>query len=165
MKSKETKPKLRARQSELRKEKHLRRLNDRDPRCSDCGEKEPAALTGTAPDILCYEDRIRVDGKSAIEDHHFAGRNNDELTVSIPGNEHRILSDMQKDWPEKTLRNPNSSPLRKAAATIRGWLDILLLLIKRILGWIPPFLEALDDKLTDRIGEQWWVELSLQDEM
>ena len=63
---------------------------------------------------------------------------------------------MQKDWPESTLRNPDGSPLLRAAATLRGWLDVLYLIIDLAIGWIPPFLEWVDGKLVNLVSPQWW---------
>ncbi len=148
--------------SELRREKRLRRLETRNPKCKQCGETNPVALTGIAPDILCYECEALQNGRSPIEAHHSAGRNNDSFTVPIPGNDHRVLSDLQQDWPIETLRNKNGSPLIAASAAIRGWLDILRALIERILDWIPPFLEQLDRYLTHKLGEQWWMSMEME---
>jgi hypothetical protein len=144
---------------DARQERQLRRLGTRKPQCKMCGESDPAALTRRPPNILCYECQAKQSGRSPIEQHHPAGRNNDSFTVPIPTNDHRVLSDRQQDWPEQTLRNPKGSPALKAAATIRGLLDMLLELIKRTLGWIPEFLEALDDFLVERLGSDWWEEM------
>jgi hypothetical protein len=165
MSTREKRPNLTHSQRRLRAEKNLRRLGTRNPQCKNCDEKEPAALTGSHPDILCYEDRAKVAGRPIIEAHRFAGQHNDKTTIPILGNEHRILSDRQNDWPQETLRNPNGSPLRTASATLRGFLDILWLLIERILGWIPPFLEWLDEKLTALYGAQWWIALGLESKL
>jgi hypothetical protein len=146
---------------DVRRENHLRRMGTREPKCANCGENDPATLTGRAPDIICYECQAKASNRSPIERHHPAGQNNDPFTVPIPGNDHRILSDLQKDWPQDTLRNPTGSPLRKAAATMRGFLDLLMLLIERIFGWIPDFLESLDAKLIGHFGAIWWEELGL----
>jgi hypothetical protein len=151
--------------SDVRRENHLRRLGTREPRCANCGENDPATLTGCAPDIICYECQAKASERSPIEQHHPAGRNNDPVTFPVPGNDHRILSDLQKDWPQETLRNPTDSPLRKAAATMRGFLDLLKLLIERVFGWIPDFLESLDNKLTEHIGAIWWEKLGLSTEI
>jgi hypothetical protein len=152
-------------QQELRREQQLRRLNTRNPDCDVCGESEPAALIKIEGRIICYECKAKALGKSTAEWHHYAGKNNDSFSVPVHGNDHRVLSDYQRDWPTETLRNPNASPLLKAAASLRGWLDILRLLIERILGWIPPFLESLDGHLSSVIGEQWWVNLDLKGEL
>src|SRR5438270_703003 len=59
-------------------------------------------------------------------------------------------------WPQETLRNPDASPLLKAAAALRSWLDVMRLLIERVVGWVPPFLEHLDAWLRDQLGPRWW---------
>lgn len=143
-------------QQVVRFEQQLRQLGDRTPKCVVCGESNPFTLTGIHPNILCYQCLTQQTGKSPIEDHHIAGQHNDPFTVPIPGNDHRILNDMQKDWPESTLRNPDGSPLLRAAATLRGWLDVLYLIIDLAIGWIPPFLEWVDGKLVNLVSPQWW---------
>jgi hypothetical protein len=62
---------------------------------------------------------------------------------------------MQHDWPTGTLRNPDGSQLLQAAAAVRGWMDILVLILERTIGWIPRFLEALDAWLCERLGPTW----------
>ena len=151
--------------SDIRRENHLRRLGTREPRCTNCGENNPVTLTGRSPNIICYECQAKASNRSPIERHHPAGQNNDQFTIPIPGNDHRILSDFQKDWPSETLRNPTGSPLRKAAATMRGFLNVLRLLIERLFGWVPDFLETLDAKLTEYFGASWWVALGLSAEI
>jgi hypothetical protein len=141
---------------ELREERAFQRFGTRKPNCRECSETNPIALTGTYPNILCYECQAKGQGRSTIELHHFAGRHNNKTVLAVPGNDHRILSDMQKEWPENMLRNPKKSPLIKAAASIQGFLDLLKITIERILGWIPEFLEKLDLFLTQRFGEAWW---------
>jgi hypothetical protein len=77
----------------------------------------------------------------------------------MPGNDHRRLSDAQRDWPEETLTNPDGSPLLKLAAMLRGWIDYLRLLLERGVARIPPALEQLDQLLRAYIGERWWETL------
>jgi hypothetical protein len=139
---------------QIRKNKRRRSLGSRFPKCSRCGESNPVALA-----TICYECQSRGQGKSPIENNHFAGRSNDSVTVSMPGNDHRVVTDLQQDWPLETLRNPNGSPALKAAASIRGFLNLLTLVIRRILGWVPEFLESLDEYLVRRIGPDWWKEM------
>lgn len=147
---------------EMRKEAAYERLGTRQPRCSGCGELDPVALQGAHPDITCYECAARRLGRSGSEQHHVAGHNNSPTTVAIPGNDHRVLSGMQRDWPEGTLRNPDGSPLLAAAAAIRGWLDMLLLIVQRTVGPVPVFLEALDGALRKKLGDRWWENLELE---
>ena len=141
------------------KEKGYQRLGTRSPRCAKCGETDPSCLIRNRTKIICYECSSIDSGRSPIEDHHPAGKKNDHFTVPVPGNDHRILSEFQRIWPETTLRNPRKSPLRRASAMLRGFLDILRLMIDRILGWIPEFMESLDEALTDIHGDQWWIKI------
>jgi hypothetical protein len=57
-----------------------------------------------------------------------------------------LLSDVQGDWPERTFRNPDGSPLL-AAAALRGWFNVLWLGIERTTYRIHPFFESLDEML------------------
>lgn len=127
-----------------------------DARCALCGESDLVALVRRD---LCYACQAHQAGKPDVEQHHVAGRHNSDVTVPLPANEHRMASDMQQDWPQRTLRNPDSSPLLKASGAIRGFLDILRLIIDRVLGWIPEYLEKLDASLTSHFGQRWWNEL------
>lgn len=144
-----------------RREARYRRLGTRDPICSwpDCGETNVYVLTGFYPDISCYEHQLLRAERWPYEAHHVAGRANSDVTADIPGNEHRILSDYQRYWPSDTLRNPEHSPLLVAAAAIRGWLDVLRILIERSIAWIPEFLEWLHCTLVDLYGPGWWLKL------
>ncbi len=136
-----------------------RQLGTRSPACSasQCEETNPFALTGRHPDIVCYEHKLAQSGRSTYEKHHVAGRRNSDVVADIPGNDHRILSEYQARWPDDTLRNPNESPLLAAAAAIRGWLDVLQIIIERSIAWIPGFLEWLNQVLIDRHGGDWWI--------
>jgi hypothetical protein len=108
------------------------------------------------PEIYCYEHALCRRGRPWVEGHHALGRHNDPQTVDAPANDHRVLSDLQLAWPRETLRNPDGSPLLRAAAAIRGWLDVLWLVMTRCVGWVPAFLEQLDAWLRERIGPRWW---------
>jgi hypothetical protein len=130
------------------------RVLPRDAQCA-CGETDIRCLIPSGNGVICYACRPVGAGRSRTEQHHVAGRHNLDATVPIPNNDHRILSDRQQDWPSRTLRNPDWSPLLQAAAAIRGWLDVLVLIIERAIGWIPGFLEALDAWLCERIGPAW----------
>src|SRR5262249_24107741 len=144
----------------LLEERHCR-LGTRSPRCVElgCDETNPFALTGVHPNLLCYEHATLRHRRSWLEDHHGKGRRNDGLdTVELPGNDHRALSGGQLLWLRETIRNPDVSPLLRAAAALRGWLDVLWLIMTRTVGWIPGFLEQLDAWLRERLGPRWWDE-------
>ncbi len=137
-----------------------RQLGAWEPSCRSCGESDPLALSGLHPEIHCYECLAMEQGRSPVEGHHVAGRANDSSTVvDLPGNDHRVASAAQAQWDMDTLRNSDGSPLLQAAAAIRGWLDVLAVIIDRSVGWIPAFLEWLDAALRRRLGPAWWVDL------
>jgi hypothetical protein len=140
-----------------RLEEKLAQLGTRIPRCrwQGCRERCPFAFTGVDPDIECYEHAALAAGRHWLEEHHLAGRRNDPRTVLLPGNEHRILSELQYLWPLETLRNPDGSPLLWAAALVRGWSNVLFVVIVVIAG-VPVFLEQLDEWLREEIGPRWW---------
>ena len=120
-------------------------------------------MTGSEPgSLLCYEHAAEAAGRSPIELQHPPGHNNDsQFTVPMPGNLHRLMDEAKRDWPERTLRNPEGSPMLKAAASVRAVIDWLRLIIHRMLGWVPEFLEAADAKLSELHGPQWWITLGL----
>jgi hypothetical protein len=126
------------------------------PRCG-CGETDPFALTGAYPSIVCYECQAEAAGRRRVEQQHVAGRHNRPETVAMLGNDHRVADAYKHiDWPVDTLRNPDGSPLLRAAACVRGWLDLLRLVIDRTVGWVPAFLEHLNTWLNVQLGARWW---------
>lgn len=141
--------------NDARRVRRVRRLG-KGAICGRCGERDARALVvGTNP-ILCYQCLAAARGRPAMEEHHLAGRRNSTFTVMVPGNDHRVLNEMQKRWPRKTLRNPHRSQLLQAAATLRGSLDLLQLVLERGLAEIPDSLEDLDAWLEERLGPEWW---------
>jgi hypothetical protein len=145
--------------AEARLQDALDQLGTNDPRCA-CGEANPAALTRTADgEIVCYSCLLVRRGRKPVEAHHPAGRHNNPATSPIPANDHRILSGYQRDWPVRTLTNPDSSPLLSAAASIRGLIDWMKVQIDRVLGWVPAFLEWLDEALRQEKGDHWWTSM------
>lgn len=148
--------------AERRREQAYERLGTRTPRCWNCPETDPFALTGTYPNIICYQCRAIRDGKPPTEDHHLGGTRNHPFTVPIPANDHRRLNDMQNDHPDRTRQNPEGSPLLAIAAVLRGWLDVLHRIIEGLVGGIPAALECLDAGLTASIGPTWWVTIGWQ---
>jgi len=126
-------------------------------RC-ECGEKRPAALIRGKNPPVCAACDCEQRGKTTMENHHFAGKSNSPLTVPVQVNDHRAeLSEAQRDWPKKTLENKDRSPLLAAAASIRGFVDTILYLIKQGLLWIADMLEKADAYLGQRLGPKWWV--------
>lgn len=137
-----------------------RQLGSTVPQCRSCPESDPLALTGVAPDIVCYECRSLEHGRDWVEGHHVSGQSNDPADiVALPGNDHRVVSVAQARWDHATLRNPEGSPLLRAAAAVRSWLDLLAAILDRSVGWVPASLERLDAALRLEIGPTWWTDL------
>jgi hypothetical protein len=139
---------------EERRALRYRALGTRTPRCTveECGETDPVALTGVHPNIVCREHLADALGESWTQDHHPPGKQNDPMTVPVPSNDHGLVSELQALWPAERLRNPDGSPLLRAAAWLRGWLVILQVIIERAVGRIPGALENLDRLLSRSSG-------------
>jgi hypothetical protein len=143
-----------------RKAKAVRRIGDQSCKC---GENRPEALiAGTVPIICAACERKRL-GQSTLDAHHPAGKANHPATVTVPVNDHRaILSNSQYDWPPETWENPRGSPLLAGAASIRGFSETNTYLTNELLIWIARMLEALDECLKKRLGQNWWVGTKLE---
>ena len=146
------------------REERCRALGTYSPRCStpNCTETDPLALTGAEPNIVCHEHLADQQDRSWTEEHHYSGRASSAEKGPIPADDHAVVSGMQSLWPRETLRNPEGSPLLRAAAAIRGWLDVLRMVVDRTVGWIPGALEALHVLLCERLGPRWWDTLGWQ---
>src|SRR5215469_692378 len=90
-------------------------------RCG-CGETEAFALIGGRSPATCVECHRKEKGISTMDRHHIAGENNSPLTISIPANFHRVLSERQHDWPKRMLENPDRDPLIETAAMLQGFI-------------------------------------------
>lgn len=122
-----------------------------------CGENRPIALIADSQPIICAECERRKRGLTIYDEHHVGGKANDPLTIPIPANDHRELSEAQYDWPKATRENPDRSPLLSISGCIRGVCDLIVMLVKKLLLWIPEYLEKLDAFLTSYFGSKWWT--------
>ena len=95
--------------------------------CSRCGHTRLEALVASTP-ILCASCYATQRGVSTIERHHVAGRSNFDWTIPLDVNDHRVLSDLQRRWPTRTLRNPDGDDWLRLSGLLRGIADILVLL-------------------------------------
>lgn len=128
-----------------------------------CGESRAEALIPGSDPVICAACDRKKNGKTTLDEHHVAGKSNSPVTILVPVNDHRArLSVDQYDWPKETLENPDGSPLLRAAASIRGFVDVLLYLIDKFILWIPEMLEALDAFLVKTRGPKYWVGTELE---
>jgi hypothetical protein len=122
-----------------------------------CGEARSEALIPESDPKICAKCDREAHGSTARDNHHNFGQSNSETTMSVPVNDHRaILSPAQYKWPDKTLSNPDGSPLLIGAAYIRGFGDTVAYLIDKFLKWVAILLELLDTRLEKKLGRKWW---------
>lgn len=128
-----------------------------------CAEARPEALIADSDPLICEECKRRSEGRSANDDHHVASAANDPTTIPIPVNDHCAeLSVAQRDWPKETLENRDGSPLLAGAACIRGFTDVLVYLVEKLLLPLADRLEKLNTFLVKRLGQKWWADAELE---
>jgi hypothetical protein len=122
----------------------------------------PADVVGTPPPVLCYECLLIRDGKATTEDHHVLGEaNNATATVPVPGNQHRLLSDLQCDWPEEVRDNRERDPLLELSGWCLSLKDHLLCWLER-LTYVAAWLIHLCHRLREHFGTAaWWEPLGM----
>jgi hypothetical protein len=103
----------------------------------------------------CSRHDLRKRRLATWERHHIAGRRNSGIAVLIPARIHRVLSDMQNDWPEETLRNPQGDILHVLAAWSRSASDIFTYLAE-LMQKLAKMLEALAWYISTIAGPGWW---------
>lgn len=120
-----------------------------------CGESRPETLVARSRPKLCQQCYQGKRGMKTTHTHHVAGKANSSRTVEVPANKHRVLSEMQYEWPPRTLRNPDGAPLVTIAAALRGAADLIEELVVRWIRVCAEMLEKADAWLCERHGE-WW---------
>jgi hypothetical protein len=149
---------------EIRRSRTITRVGV-DSACS-CGEGRGDALTVTENgDVICYRCLCARDGRPTKEWHEPAGRRNDPFSVLTDGNDHRVLSAIQReDWLPGVLTNRDGNPLIKVSARVRGLIDTSRYVVPgapaafvhSCLIGIPEYLYNLNAGLIDKLGPKWW---------
>ena len=114
---------------ERRKQSRLHKLGTNNPRCSCCPETD-----------------WRV-----FEQHHPTGRKHDDLTINICANDHRRLSDSQKDHP-KTELNADEL-LAKIGNFLLGLADLFELLFDRLREFGEALIARSNESLKPKTGK------------
>jgi hypothetical protein len=113
----------------------------------ECGESRHEALIPKSEPVICAACDRRKHGRRKTDDHHIVGEANGPLLLRVPVGDHRgCLSEAQNEWPQKTLRNPDGSPLLAKAASIRGAVDTISYLHEKLLIPAAEMLELLDTR-------------------
>lgn len=137
-----------------RRAKTQRRVGQ-DAACTRCTERRPEMLVRSSRPKLCLTCCASKNGKRVTERHHLAGKANSPVAVEIPVSDHRTLSEAQYEWPARTLRNPDGSPLRAIAGSLRGVADFVGDLVVAFIQRLAEFAEEIDTWLCERYG-LWW---------
>jgi hypothetical protein len=124
----------------------------------------PEALIVRPHETVCYRCDLIRRGLPPVEDHHPAGRANDPFTVSLDGNDHKVVTAMQEDWPIGVRSNITQDPLAKLAAIILGLIDtspyvpreLLLPFIRNYMKGTPEMLLLLNRRIRTQHGDEWW---------
>jgi hypothetical protein len=128
-----------------------------------CGEGRPEALIRDSNPMICVACQRKQRGHTAFDLHHPGGEANTPAKTPIWVNDHvASLNILQHDWPEKTLENPDRSPLLAAAGRNRGYIDTNTYLVDTQLRQNAEVFEALDAYLVKRLGEKWWLDTELE---
>ena len=93
-------------------------------------------------------------GSSTFENHHVAGRKNDDFTIRLLANDHAVLSDSQYDRPKEIRMNNNKSLLMKIAVWHFGILEIHAFLYENLPQWARKLIR-LDQYLRHKLGSDW----------
>jgi hypothetical protein len=145
----------------VRKAKAQRRVGV-SAKCK-CGETRPEALIRKSQQVICHECMRKQEGKTTMDNDHPAGKANNPTVLAVPVNDHRAdLNLAQLDWPQPTLENPEGCPLLAGAGCIRGFIDRVSYLLKKLIMWIPEMLEQLSAFLKRKLGPKWWVGTELE---
>ena len=139
----------------VRKAKAQRRVGQ-GAACTQCGESRPEALVARSRPKLCQQCYQLNRGMKKTHGHHVGGKANSPVTLEVPANDHRAtLSEAQREWPPKTLQNPDGSPLIALAATLRGVADFVGELVVQFMRSLADAAEQIDTWLRERYG-LWW---------
>ena len=97
----------------------------------NCYEADPLHLTRSTGVILCYEhDEVRR-GHLPVEQHHPATKAIEpKFTVPTFGNDHRVLTVMQRRW-LSLIKSVDSSAMVKDLARMASLFDDLRLMIEK----------------------------------
>jgi hypothetical protein len=124
--------------------------------CLDCGTTTRALLKAVESGWRCYECGNRAHGRSATELHHVLSRAVSDVTIEVPGNMHRQLSEQQRAIPkevsEAAPRDPLSFVLMVLYA-IHGFALVMVNFLDAAIAWLQKHLAW----LIETGGPEWYT--------
>lgn len=126
--------------------------------CGECGFADARALEPCGEDWQCYECAQKARGKATSEGHHVLTRKVSPVTVDVPGNLHRILSEQQLTIPKVIRDAAPHDPLAfvvRLLGAIRDFFNAVAEFLGRAIDWLLRLKEWLDAKL----GAKWIEQL------
>ena len=131
-----------------------------DARCVDCGFDNPIVLQRDGKQWRCYECAKIRRGQRPDEAHHILGKDVHPMTVELPADLHRIVSEAQLDLPEEIRGRPASNPLVwiiRLLCAIRDFGQAIIAFLTRSVNWLARLLAWLEA----HVGANWANELDL----
>lgn len=96
-----------------------------------------------------------------MEEHHLLGKANDaKTTIGVPGNLHRILSELQREWPAEVRHNQHADPLlwlAGACLSLHDQLSIWVTWLSHVALWLISAAQGLQAQH----GSAWWQALGI----
>lgn len=139
----------------VRQAKRQRRVGE-GAACADCGEKRAEMLVRSSRPKRCLPCYAVKKGRKTTESHHIGAKANSPIIVEVPITDHRVLSDLQYEWPPRVVNNPDGSPVLAVAGLLSGTADFIETLIVNGIRCVVDFLCKLDAWLREQSGHHWW---------
>jgi hypothetical protein len=122
----------------VRHTQRARRIPD-GARCAVCGLADPAALTRSSEQWWCYEHLQEQRGQATTEQHHVLPDQLDPTTVPLPGNMHRVLSELQRELPAEVRKAATHDPLALVITIVGACRDMAAVAVQFLnaaLAWL-----------------------------
>ena len=129
-------------------------------RCADCGIDNPIVLHKDGEQWCCYECANVRRGKRPDEAHHIFGKDVHPMTIDIPANLHRIVSETQLDLPEEIRGRSASNPLVwiiRLLCAVRDFGQAIIGFLTGCINWLARLLARLEAAF----GANWATALDL----
>lgn len=125
-----------------------------DARCAACGFADAVALEVWGERWRCYACSNLARGKPAEEAHHILPRKVSPVTVNVPANLHRVLSEKQLTIPKEIRDAAPHNPLAFVVTLLCAIRDFGMAVVE-FLGAAIQWLMRLMEWLDHRLGKGW----------